>query len=73
MLPDWYPDEYKMAGVDFEEVAQVEVYDRNQTVSTPEKERALITRLEILPGQTVIDMGAGTGTFAIQAAIARKS
>ena len=70
MSPAWYPDEFKMAGVDFEDAAQVEAYDRNQTASTAEKEQALVARLEILPGQTVIDMGAGTGTFAVQAAIA---
>lgn len=73
MLPAWYFDEFKMAGVDFENVTQVEAYDRNQTVSTLEKEQALVTRLGILPGQTVIDLGAGTGTFAIQAAIAGAS
>jgi hypothetical protein len=34
-FPNWYFDESKMAGVDFESAAQVEVYDRNQTASTP--------------------------------------
>ncbi|WP_439344926.1 class I SAM-dependent methyltransferase [Vacuolonema iberomarrocanum] len=70
MLPTWYFDEFKMAGVDFEDIAQVEAYDRNQTVSTPEKEQALVAQLGIVSGQTVIDLGAGTGTFAIQAALA---
>lgn len=70
MLPTWYFDEFNMAGVDFEDVTQVEAYDRNQTVSTPEKEQALVARLGIVPKQTVIDLGAGTGTFAIQAALA---
>lgn len=73
MTSTWYFDEFKMAGVDFKDVAQVEAYDRNQTSSTPEKEQALVTRLGILPGQTVIDLGAGTGTFAIQAAMAGAS
>lgn len=73
MTSAWYFDEFKMAGVDFEDAAQVKAYDLNQTVSTPEKEQALVTRLEILPGQTVIDLGAGTGTFAIQAALAGAS
>ncbi len=73
MISAWYFDEFKMAGVDFEDVAQVEAYDRNQTSSIPEKEQALVTRLEIVPGQTVIDLGAGTGTFAIQAALAGAS
>lgn len=70
MLPNWYFDEFNMAGVDFEDTAQVEAYDRNQTISTPDKEQALVEQLGIVPGQTVIDLGGGTGTFAIQAALA---
>jgi len=69
MTPAWYYDESKMAGVDFEDAAQVEVYDRNQTSSSPEKEQALVTRLGIIAKHTVIDLGAGTGNFAIQAAL----
>jgi putative AdoMet-dependent methyltransferase len=68
LLPCWYFDESKMAGVDFEDAAQVAAFDLNQTSSTPEKEQALVSRLKISSGQTVIDLGAGTGTFAIQAA-----
>ncbi|MGB3295593.1 MAG: methyltransferase domain-containing protein [Phormidesmis sp.] len=73
MMPAWLFDEFKMVGVDFEDLAQVEAYDRNQTASTLEKEQALVARLGIAPGQTVIDLGAGTGTFAIQAARAGAS
>lgn len=73
MLPSWYFDEFEMSGVDFEDVSQVEAYDRNQTSSTLEKEQALVTQLKILPGQTVIDLGSGTGTFAIQAAMSGAS
>ncbi|PSB08959.1 SAM-dependent methyltransferase [filamentous cyanobacterium CCP2] len=62
-----------MAGVDFEDVSRVTAYDRNQTASTPEKEQALVSRLGIAAGHTVIDLGAGTGTFAIQAALAGAS
>lgn len=69
-FPAWYYDEMKLVGVDFEDPAQVEAYDRNQTVSTTEAEQALITQLGIAAGHTVIDLGAGTGTFAIQAALA---
>lgn len=68
-FPAWYFDEFKMAGVAFHDAAQVEVYDRNQTSSTPEKEQALVTRLEISTNHSVIDLGAGTGNFAIQAAL----
>ena len=58
-----------MVGVDFEDAAQVAVYDRNQTASTPEKEQALVARLGISAKHTVIDLGAGTGNFAIQASL----
>lgn len=68
-LPNWYFDESKMAGVDFEDAAQVEVFDLIQPSSTPEKEQVLVSRLSIASEQTVIDLGAGTGTFAIQAAL----
>lgn len=66
--PAWYYDEPKMAGVDFEDVSQVEAYDRNQLSSTPEKEQALVAKLGITSGHTVIDLGTRTGTFALEAA-----
>lgn len=69
-FPSWYFDEFKMVGVDFEDVAQVEAFDIKQPSSTPEKEQALVSRLGISLGHTVIDLGAGTGTFAIQTALA---
>ncbi len=69
-FPAWYYDEFKQVGVDFEDVAQVEAYDRNQTSSTVESEQALVAQLGISANHTVIDLGAGTGTFAIQASLA---
>ncbi|MBF2004391.1 MAG: methyltransferase domain-containing protein [Chlorogloeopsis fritschii C42_A2020_084] len=68
-FPGWYFDESKMAGIDFEDIAQVEAFDCKQTSSTPEKEQALVKRLGISSGHTAIDLGAGTGTFAIQASL----
>jgi putative AdoMet-dependent methyltransferase len=69
-FPNWYFDESKMTGVDFEDTAEVEVYDRNQTASTPDQEQALVNRLGIAAKHIVVDLGAGTGNFAIQAALA---
>lgn len=69
-LPGWFYNELQQIGVDFEDTAQVEVFDRNQTSSTVEAERSLIDHLGISKGHIVIDLGAGTGTFAIQAALA---
>ena len=69
-FPTWYYDEFKQFGIDFFDVAQVEAYDRNQTSSTVEVEQALVAKLGISSGHTVIDLGAGTGNFAIQASLA---
>lgn len=69
-FPAWYKDEFQQVGVDFFDVAQVEAYDRNQTSSTVEVEQALVAQLGISSGHTVIELGAGTGTFAIQASLA---
>ncbi len=66
-LPRWFYDELQQTGVDFEDAAQVEVYDRNQRSSSEQAEQALIEQLAISAGHSVIDLGAGTGTFAIQA------
>ncbi len=68
-FPAWYYDELKQVGVDFENVVQVEAYDRKQTSNTPEVNRELIQRLGICQGHTVIEIGTGTGSFAIEAAL----
>ncbi|HEY9797414.1 MAG TPA: hypothetical protein V6D30_17345 [Leptolyngbyaceae cyanobacterium] len=67
VLPKWFYDEFQQSGVNFEDTAQVEAFDRNQRSSSEEAEQALIEWLGISAGHTVIDLGAGTGTFAIQA------
>jgi putative AdoMet-dependent methyltransferase len=67
--PPWLYDEFRQIGTDFETMAQVKAYDRNQHSSTPEAEQALMARLGISSGHSVIDLGCGTGTFAIQAAL----
>jgi putative AdoMet-dependent methyltransferase len=69
-LPAWFYNEFQQVGVDFEAAAQVEAFDRNQTSSTVAAEQQLVDRLGVSTGHTVIDLGAGTGTFAIQAALA---
>ncbi|MBW4668264.1 MAG: methyltransferase domain-containing protein [Cyanomargarita calcarea GSE-NOS-MK-12-04C] len=59
----------KQVGVDFDDPVQVEAYDRKQTSNTPEANQALIQRLGISKKHRVIDIGTGTGTFAIIAAL----
>lgn len=68
--PAWYYNDMQQVGTDFEDITQVEAYDRNQTSSSIEAKQQLVTRLGISAGHTVIDFGCGTGTFATQAAIA---
>jgi putative AdoMet-dependent methyltransferase len=68
--PAWYYNDMQQVGVDFEDMTQVAAYDRNQTSSSVEEEQQLVMQLGISAGQSVIDLGCGTGTFAIQAAIA---
>lgn len=69
-LPTWLYTEFQQTGTDFEELTQVVNYDRNQTASSVENERKLIAQLGIASGDTVVDLGCGTGTFAIEAALA---
>ncbi|OWY65127.1 SAM-dependent methyltransferase [cyanobacterium TDX16] len=69
-LPTWYYNDLQQVGVDFEDPAEVAAFDRNQTSSTVAAERSLVAQFGISRGHTVIDLGSGTGTFAIQAALA---
>lgn len=63
----WFYDELQQKGVDFEDLERVEAFDRNQRSSSEQAEQSLVQWLGISTNHTVIDIGAGTGTFAIQA------
>lgn len=67
-FPTWYYNEFQQIGTDFEDATQVAVYDRNQSSSSFEAEQQLIAKLGITSGDTVVDLGCGTGTFAVEAA-----
>ncbi len=69
-IPKWQYDETRHCGVDYSDQAQVEVYDKShQTFRDYEKEtEAIIDRLGIDTDNTIIDMGCGTGGFALHAA-----
>ena len=66
-LPGWYYPETRQAGSDFEDVAEVEAHDRRQGFDEAQA-RALVARLGLAEGKRLIDLGCGTGSFALQAA-----
>jgi ubiquinone/menaquinone biosynthesis C-methylase UbiE len=68
--PKWFYDEMKHAGVDYADPAQVQMYDaRHQKFRDYQKaSAAIINQLGLSAEHTVIDMGAGTGAFALHAA-----
>ena len=66
----WQYDEFKQVGKDYGQPAEVAVYDSSHAdFRDIEKESdAVLDRLAVKAGQVLVDFGAGTGTFAIQAA-----
>jgi putative AdoMet-dependent methyltransferase len=66
-MADWHYDDLRQIGLDFEDAAAVEAYDRNQRTSAAE-DRALLDQLAVGADHVVIDLGCGTGSFAIEAA-----
>ncbi|MFZ6026774.1 MAG: class I SAM-dependent methyltransferase [Chloroflexota bacterium] len=67
---NWLYDEYRYAGIDYTDPEQVAVYDqRHQRFRDYQKAtQAILARLELGAGHTVIDLGSGTGAFALHAA-----
>jgi putative AdoMet-dependent methyltransferase len=68
--PAWFFDEMKHAGVDYSDPMQVAVYDsRHQKFRDYQKDaEAIINTLKLGQERTVLDMGAGTGAFVLNAA-----
>ena len=68
--PRWQYNESKFSGVDFSRSDEVAAYDRKHqrfrdyTKSTEE----ILRRLSLTADSTVIDLGSGTGAFALHAA-----
>jgi len=69
-IPKWTYDEMKQTGVDYASVERVQRYDdMHRRFRDYEKDSdAIIKLLELDSNSTVIDMGAGTGAFALHAA-----
>jgi len=68
--PRWFYDEMEHPGVDYSDPTQAEAYDHNhEKFRNYQKDaEAIINRLGLGPQHTIIDMGAGTGAFALHAA-----
>ena len=68
--PNWFYDEFKHSGVDYADPDQVAVYDqRHQRFRNYKKfAEAVMALLDLGPDATVIDLGAGTGAFSLNAA-----
>ncbi len=67
-IPIWQYNESKHPGEDFD--AEAEIYDERQlkTRDVQGEIKESLGLLNLQPGQTVLDMGTGTGEFAIAAA-----
>lgn len=68
--PEWYYDERKHCGVDYTSPAQATEYDKQHQKFRDYRAGAMATvqSLGILKEHVVLDMGCGTGAFAINAA-----
>ncbi len=66
----WRYDEFHQVGVDYAKIEEAEAYDsRHGDFRDIEAEnRVIIDTLDVKEGDLLIDIGAGTGNFSIQAA-----
>jgi putative AdoMet-dependent methyltransferase len=67
--PKWQLDEMKHLTMEYIDPAEVQTFDvRRQGVKEEERHEAIIRCLHLGRSQTVLDMGTGTGAFALVAA-----
>ena len=68
--PQWYWNEMQQVGTDYASVVEVEAYDRRMaTIRDVDSEnRAILDRLGLQPGASILEIGCGTGRFARMAA-----
>ena len=66
----WQFDEFTACGVDYQDIAQVAVYDRRhqQFRDYRRQTQAILETLSLPDHAVVIDLGSGTGAFALHAA-----
>jgi len=70
ILPVWQYDEIRQVGTDYTDEAQVEAYDqRMQSLrDVKEETEAIIKSINLKENETILEIGTGTGSFAIEAA-----
>jgi putative AdoMet-dependent methyltransferase len=68
--PAWQYDEMKFSGVDFSQMDEVAAYDNmhKKFRDYAQASEEIIRRLSLNSDSTVIDLGCGTGAFALHAA-----
>jgi putative AdoMet-dependent methyltransferase len=68
--PAWQYDEMKQIGKDYADPAEAEAYDaRHGKIRDIEKEnRTILEKLRVRPEHVLMDIGTGTGAFALLAA-----
>lgn len=66
-VPRWYYNELQQAALDVDSMSHAEVFDRDQG-GDPESAQQIIQRLGISREHRLIDLGCGTGSFALNAA-----
>lgn len=64
---DWWYDDARQVGLDFEDEREVATYDARQGGSA-ERDRALLAQLGLKPHMTMADIGCGTGILVREAA-----
>ena len=65
--PGWFPDEFAYAGEEHLDPAYVTTYDR-KSATDPTEDLTILRSLGLDEESVVVDLGAGTGTFALAVA-----
>lgn len=70
IFPVWQYDEMQQVGTDYTDEAQVEAYDRQmqRLRDVNEETEAIIKSINLKRNETILEIGTGTGSFAIEAA-----
>lgn len=70
LCPRWQYNEMQQVGTDYTDEAQVEAYDQRmqRLRDVKEETEAIIKSINLKKNETILEIGTGTGSFAIEAA-----